>query len=50
MLTCRFKVLFFEDMESVKELNPRFAKMSEENPEWYDHSSGMHQYVGQCCY
>ncbi|KAI4843816.1 hypothetical protein E4T44_06538 [Aureobasidium sp. EXF-8845] len=38
-------VLFFEDVESVKELNPRFAKMSEENPEWYDHSSGMHQYV-----
>ncbi|KAI4848858.1 hypothetical protein E4T44_02385 [Aureobasidium sp. EXF-8845] len=25
-------VLFFEDVESVKELNPRFAKMSEENP------------------
>ncbi|KAG9728433.1 hypothetical protein KCU73_g12375, partial [Aureobasidium melanogenum] len=38
-------VLFFEDVDSVKELNPRFAKMSEENPEWYDHSSGMHQYV-----
>ncbi|KAG9568825.1 Nitroreductase, partial [Aureobasidium melanogenum] len=38
-------VLFFEDVESVKELSPRFAKMSEENPEWYDHSSGMHQYV-----
>ncbi|KAI5206666.1 hypothetical protein E4T42_09144 [Aureobasidium subglaciale] len=38
-------VLFFEDVESVKELSPRFAKMSEENPEWYDHSSGMNQYV-----
>ncbi|GAB7355302.1 hypothetical protein MBLNU459_g5837t1 [Dothideomycetes sp. NU459] len=38
-------ILFFEDTESVKELNPRFAKMSEENPEWFDHSSGMHQYV-----
>ncbi|KAH0370544.1 Nitroreductase, partial [Aureobasidium melanogenum] len=38
-------VLFFENVDSVKELNLRFAKMSEENPEWYDHSSGMHQYV-----
>lgn len=27
------QVLFFEDVESVKELNPRFAKMSEENLE-----------------
>ncbi|KAI4724287.1 hypothetical protein E4T49_07956, partial [Aureobasidium sp. EXF-10728] len=45
MLSQEFQVLFFEDVDSVKELNPRFAKMPEENPEWYDHSSGMYQYV-----
>ncbi|GAB7353363.1 hypothetical protein MBLNU459_g3845t1 [Dothideomycetes sp. NU459] len=38
-------VLFFEDVNSVRELSPRFAKLSEDNPEWYEQSSGMHQYV-----
>lgn len=26
-------VMFFEDVDSVKELSPRFAKLSEDNPE-----------------
>jgi uncharacterized protein len=37
--------MFFDDSEAYNDLNPRFAALSKNYPDWEEHSSGMHQYI-----
>ncbi|OCK80660.1 Nitroreductase, partial [Lepidopterella palustris CBS 459.81] len=37
--------MFFDDDTAVNELTPRFAALSKQYPEWFEHSNGMNQYI-----